>query len=137
MERLRYYLKTYPTRIKYGLFLLDLFAMIIAIRMYSNYVNIQTTIENTIFERQTKMAELAFTRNFLAQYENSDFARFFLQHENNMLSVGEYIVKLDTSPAKVATGATASQRSLDGPNTDFVATPEASWQKFLSDKVNN
>ena len=137
MERLRYYLKTYPTRIKYGLLLLDLFAMIIAIKMYVNYVNIQTTIENTIFERQTKMAELAFTRNFLAQYENSDFARFFLQHENNMLSVGEYIIKLDTSPAKSTTWATASQRSLDGPNTDFVSTPEASWQKFLHDKVNN
>jgi hypothetical protein len=74
--------------------------MIIAIRMYVNYLAIQTTIENTIFERQTKMAELAFTKNFLAQYEKSDYARFFLQHENNMLSVGEYIIKLETNPSK-------------------------------------
>ncbi|MEI7563458.1 MAG: hypothetical protein WCJ39_07645 [bacterium] len=136
MQRLRYYLRTYPTRIKYGLLLLDLFAMIIAIRMYVNYLAIQTTIENTIFERETKMAELAFTRNFLAYYENSDFARFFLQHENNMLSAGEYIIKLDTSPPKTATGNVSSPKA-ENIDTNFVSSPEASWQKFLHDKANN
>jgi hypothetical protein len=85
MEKLRYYLKRYPNRIKYGLILLDILAMIIAIRVYVNYLSIETTIANTITEREQKMDELSFAQNFLVQYERSDYAKYFLQHENNML----------------------------------------------------
>jgi len=85
MKNIRYYLKRYPNRIKYGLILLDIVAMIFAIRVYINYLAIETTIESTILERQKQIAELAFTQNFLIHYEKSDFAAYFLQHENNML----------------------------------------------------
>lgn len=103
MEKLRYYLRRYPNRIKYGLLLLDLFAMIIAIRVYVNYLSIQATIENTIVEKENKMTELAFTQNFLVNYEKSDFARYFLQHENNMLLKGEYIIKFEDATKKILT----------------------------------
>ena len=95
MHTLRYYIRTYPTHIKYLLLLADLFFMVIAIKMYSNYLAIESTIENTIAQRESKMAELAFSQNFLAYYENSDYAKFFLQHENNMLADGEYIIKFE------------------------------------------
>lgn len=103
MEKLRYYLRRYPNRIKYGLILLDLFAMIIAIRVYVNYLSIESTIENTIIEKENKMTELAFTQNFLVNYEKSDFAKYFLQHENNMLLKGEYIIKFEENTRKSLT----------------------------------
>jgi hypothetical protein len=52
-----------------------------------------------------------------------------------MLSVGEYIIKLETNPSKATSWSKAPQRSLDAPNDNFVATPQASWKKFLQDKI--
>ena len=85
MEKIRYYLRKYPNRIKYGLLVIDLFAMLLAIRVYVNYLSIETTIQDTVVQRLDKEEELAFSQNFLVNYEKSDFARYFLQHENNML----------------------------------------------------
>ncbi|MEI8091429.1 MAG: hypothetical protein WCG98_04250 [bacterium] len=105
MHKLTYYLKRYPNRIKYGLLLADIFAMIIAVRVIINYTTIQDTIASTTLERQMKMAELAFTQNFLTHYERSDFAQYFLQHENNMLAPGEYIIKFEEATKKTFSGS--------------------------------
>lgn len=88
-------MRKYPNRIKYGIFILDIFAMIIAIRTYVNYVSIETAIESASIEQQTKTDELAFTQNFLLNYEKSDYAKYFLEHENNMLLADEYIIKFE------------------------------------------
>lgn len=95
MEEIKALLRKYPNRIKYGIFILDIFAMIIAIRTYVNYVSIETAIETATIEQQTKTDELAFTQNFLVNYERSDYARYFLEHENNMLLADEYIIKFE------------------------------------------
>ncbi|MEI7919409.1 MAG: hypothetical protein WCH65_04335 [bacterium] len=95
MEKIYALLRKYPNRIKYGILILDIFAMIIAIRTYVNYVSIETAIENATLEQQTKGEELAFTQNFLVNYEKSDYAKYFLEHENNMLLDREYIIKFE------------------------------------------
>lgn len=95
MEYIQALLRRYPNRIKYGIVILDIFAMIIAIRTYVNYVSIETAIEDAIIEQQIKTDELNFTQNFLVNYEKSDYARYFLEHENNMLLGDEYIIKFE------------------------------------------
>lgn len=95
MEYIQYLLRKYPNRIKYGLIVLDVFAMIIAIRTYVNYISIETAIEEANIQQQIKTDELAFTQNFLVNYEKSDYARYFLEHENNMLLGDEYIIKFE------------------------------------------
>lgn len=95
MEEIKALLRKYPNRIKYGIFILDVFAMIITIRTYVNYVSIETAIETATIEQQTKTDELAFTQNFLVNYEKSDYAKYFLEHENNMLMADEYIIKFE------------------------------------------
>ncbi len=95
MEFIRALLRRYPNRIKYGILILDLFAMIFAIRTYVNYVSIETAIEDATIEKQMKIDELNFTQNFLVNYEKSDYAKYFLEHENNMLMRNEYIVKFE------------------------------------------
>jgi hypothetical protein len=95
MEHIQALLKKYPNRIKYGILILDIFAMIIAIKTYVNYVSIETAIEDATIEQQTRTDELAFTQNFLVNYERSEYARYFLEHENNMLQGDEYIIKFE------------------------------------------
>lgn len=134
MEKIRYYLRKYPNRIKYGLIVLDVFAMIIAIRVYVNYLSIETTIQDTIFQRESKMAELAFTQNFLVHYEKSDFARYFLQHENNMLMPDEYVIKFVENTKKTGTGIQAPTLQ-DNKDPNLITSPQASWQRFLNEKI--
>lgn len=95
MDSLRTLLRRYPNRIKYGLFIVDIIAMILAIRTYVNYVSIEVAIDNATIEKQVKSDELAFTQNFLLPYEKSEYASYFLQHENNMLQRDEYIIKFE------------------------------------------
>src|SRR5574344_1444046 len=95
MESIYALLRRYPNRIKYGIVILDVFAMIIAIRTYVNYVSIETAIEDATIQKQIKTDELAFTQNFLVNYEKSEYAKYFLEHENNMLLSNEYIVKFE------------------------------------------
>lgn len=136
MEKLRYYLRRYPNRIKYGLILLDLFAMIIAIRVYVNYLSIESTIENTIIEKENKMTELAFTQNFLVNYEKSDFAKYFLQHENNMLLKGEYIIKFEENTRKSLTWTQEeTTKTTATENANLITSPQSSWKRFLQEKM--
>jgi len=95
MDYIQALLRRYPNRIKYGILILDIFAMIIAIKTYVNYVSIETAIADAVIEQQTRTDELNFTQNFLVNYEKSDYARYFLEHENNMLLKNEYIIKFE------------------------------------------
>lgn len=95
MESIHTLLRRYPNRIKYGLLILDFFAMFIAIKTYMNYVSIETAIEDATIAQEDKTNELYFTENFLVHYEKSDYAKYFLEHENNMLLGDEYIVKFE------------------------------------------
>jgi len=95
MDYIRALLRKYPNRIKYGILILDIFAMIIAIRTYVNYVSIETAIADATLQQQSQTDELNFTQNFLVNYEKSDYAKHFLEHENNMLLGDEYIIKFE------------------------------------------
>lgn len=95
MEYIQALLRKYPNRIKYGILILDIFAMILAIKTYVNYVSIETAIADATMEQQVRTDELEFTQNFLVNYEKSEYAKYFLEHENNMLLGDEYIIKFE------------------------------------------
>jgi len=136
MEHIYALLRRYPNRIKYGIIIVDIFAMIIAIRTYVNYVSIETAIENATIEQQVKTDELYFTQNFLVNYEKSDYAKYFLEHENNMLLDNEYIVKFEEMYQKQEVDTWAAVMPLGYENT-AITTPQASRKKFISDKMKN
>lgn len=134
MEEIKALLRKYPNRIKYGIFILDVFAMIIAIRTYVNYVSIETAIETATIEQQTKTDELAFTQNFLVNYEKSDYAKYFLEHENNMLMADEYIIKFEEMYKKQQITTWTTDPYVDYQDND-VHSPQESWKKFILDKI--
>lgn len=135
MEYIRALLRRYPNRIKYGILILDLFAMIIAIRTYVNYVSIETAIEDATMQQQLKSDELAFTQNFLLPYEKSEYAKYFLEHENNMLLGDEYIVKFEEMYQKqeANTGTTVTPLGYE---ENIIQTPQESRRKFITDKFH-
>lgn len=138
MEYIKALLRKYPNRIKYGILILDIFAMIIAIRTYVNYISIETAIEDATMEQQDKSQELSFTKNFLVDYERSEYARYFLEHENNMLLNGEYIIKFEEMYQKQQ-NATWSTSSVS-PYVDYedrnVNSPQESWKKFILERIS-
>ncbi len=135
MDTLQTLLRRYPNRIKYGILILDVFAMIIAIRTYVNYVSIETAIEEANIQQHIKTSELDFTQNFLVNYEKSEYAKYFLEHENNMLSEREYIVKFEEIYQKqqIKTWSTTSPFEYQDKS---VNSPQASWNKFILEKIS-
>ena len=135
MEYIRTLLRRYPNRIKYGILIQDIFAMIVAIRTYVNYISIETAIEDATIQQQVKTDELAFTQNFLVNYEKSEYAKYFLEHENNMLLGDEYIVKFEEMYQKQEVNTGTSVSPIGYENT-VIDTPQKSWKKFIGDKIN-
>ena len=96
MNNLKELLLRHPTRSKYLLLVIDIFLVLVATKMFINYNNIKQAIEETALQSEKKQLELAFTENFQLPYEKSEYAEFFLKHENNILFPREFIIKFQT-----------------------------------------
>jgi hypothetical protein len=136
MDYIQALLRKYPNRIKYGLLILDVFAMIITIKTYVNYVSIETAIEDATIQQETKTDELSFTQNFLVNYEKSEYAKYFLEHENNMLLRDEYIIKFEEMYQKQKTNTWTSTAPFVDYQDKNVNSPQESWKKFILDKIS-
>ncbi len=136
MPRILALRRKYPNRVKYLLMVLDVIAMIIAIKVYVNYVSIETAIEDATQEQVYKTDELAFTQNFLINYEKSPYAQYFLEHENNMLMKGEYIIKFEDMYAKQQANSWVQIQDINTmSNWPLVNTPQWAWKKYLNEKT--
>ena len=132
MDKLKYFLLKHPNRIKYGFILVDMFLILMAIKIFINYTNIEQAIEQTAKESHDKANELWFTQNFQIAYEKSEYAQRFLKHENNMLLPGEIIIKFQDKSTMPNTGTawTGSKKGIR-----MITTPEEARQQFLKEKL--
>jgi hypothetical protein len=134
MDSIKTYILKHPMRIKYGLMIANIFIILIAARMYINYSAIEDAIQDTIIQSQQKTLELAFSENFLLNYEKSEYARYFLQHENNIIGPGEFIIKFEKMPEKTQTGTTEIISQYD--QKEYLKTPQQSRNRFILDKMS-
>jgi len=134
MDKIKSYILRHPIRIKYGLAIANVFIILIAVRMYINYTTIEDAIQNTIIQSQQKTLELAFSQNFLLNYEKSEYAQYFLQHENNILRRGEFIIKFEQMPEKTQTGNEQAISIYD--QKDYIKTPQQSRNRFIAEKFS-
>ncbi|NCO97912.1 hypothetical protein GW864_01895 [bacterium] len=134
MDKIKSYILRHPIRIKYGLVIANVFIILIAVRMYINYTTIEDAIQNTIIQSQQKTLELAFSQNFLLNYEKSEYAQYFLQHENNILGRGEFIIKFEQMPEKTQTGNEQAISIYD--QKDYIKTPQQSRNRFIAEKFS-
>ena len=135
MDRIKSYILTHPNRVKYGLILVNIFLILMSVRIYINYITIEDAIKETIQQTEYKQLELAFTENFLLNYEQSEYAQYFLQHENNILGRWEFIVKFEALPEKNQeddNGIAVSQYD----QKQYIKTPQDSWKHFMEGKLS-
>lgn len=132
MNDLRSYILRHPIRVKYGLIIVNIFIILIAVRMYINYTAIEDAIQDTIIQSEQKTLELAFSENFLLNYEKSEYAQYFLQHENNILRRGEFIIKFEQMPEKAQTGTQQVISTYD--QKEYIKTPQQSRNRFIAEK---
>lgn len=130
---MRILLEKYSTWIKYGGSFLAFFLLIIAVRTYINFTTIQNTISSTEYEILQTEDKIAFTENFLLKYLDSEYASYFLAHENNNLFAWEYIIQLKEQSTQAAVQQT--QISTDQ-NDNRIQTPQESWQYYLKEKFS-
>ena len=136
MDYIQALLRKYPNRIKYGLIFLDFFAMMFAIKTYVNYVSIETAIQDATIQQQQQTDQLNFTQNFLVNYEKSEYAKYFLEHENNMLLQNEYIIKFEEMYQKQQTNTWTTTPNYTDYEDNNVNSPQESWKKFILDRIS-
>ena len=87
-------IKEYITTFKYGLLILNIVLMIIAIKALVNHQVIIDSIDNVNSSIAHTQQNTAYINNFLIPYLKSDYATYFAAHENNRLFPGEKIIKI-------------------------------------------
>ena len=110
-----------------------MFLILIAIKIFINYNNIEQAIEQTAQESENKTMQLGFANNFELPYERSEYAQRFLKHENNMLLPWEIIIKLQDKTTMETTG---SKWSWAQTIIKILNTPEESRQQFFKEKLS-
>lgn len=133
MENILRFLRRYPFQIKLTLFVLDIIFVIIAVRIYVNYVGIETTIEDVHMQYENETQKVDFYKNFFLNYEQSEYSKYFLQHENNMLNNSEFVIKFENMPDKELKDWISSDEEKD---KNVIEWPRESWDRFFSEKLS-
>ncbi|MDD3262674.1 MAG: hypothetical protein PHR61_02405 [Candidatus Absconditabacteria bacterium] len=131
MNQLKELLLRHPTRSKYLLLVIDIFLILVATKMFVNYNSIKLAIEETALQSEQKKLELAFTENFQLPYERSEYAQYFLKHENNILLSKEFIIKFQTIDS---TNNTGEVKEIENKNS-FIESPQQSRRQFFYEKL--
>jgi hypothetical protein len=95
IEKFLTFIHKNPILSKYGLAIIVLFAMIVSIRTYMNYLAIETSIESVNEETVQITQRKLYEQNFLMPYEQSEYSEYFLWHENNILFPGEFVIRFE------------------------------------------
>lgn len=133
MENILRFLRRYPFQIKISLFILDIIFVIVAVRIYVNYVGIETTIEDVHMQYENETQKVDFYKNFFLNYEQSEYSKYFLQHENNMLNNSEFVIKFENMPDKELKDWISSDEEKD---KNVIEWPRESWGRFFSEKLS-
>lgn len=80
---------------RYGIFVLTLFVSLYSIQAWINYKNIQDSIIQAKKDTITIQEEIDFMNKRYKKYLESDYASYFLGHENGQLYRGESWVVLE------------------------------------------
>ncbi len=123
-------LKEHITTFKYGLLVLNIILMIIAIKALVNHQTIVDSIDGVNYNIQKTQEHTAYINNFLIPYLQSDYAPYFAAHENNRLFPGEKIIKIVIPLTGDSIGSAMMTTQLQWASTQ---TPPQSWQRFILD----
>ncbi len=88
------FLRKHQSQVRWFFLFIDLIFILLTVRTYINYWNIQQTIIMEKKETQKIRENIAYLDNFKKKYLISEYAPYFLAHENNKIFDKEYVVVL-------------------------------------------
>ena len=137
MYKRKDFLEEYGVMVKYSLIIAGLFFMIIAIRAYLNFVATTDAIAEVESQVESMTQETAFNEHFMKPYLDSQYATFFVAHENNKLAAKELLVEF-TSPQMQKDGQKLAQQAQEHTGDQQILSseteqlsPPAAWSYFL------
>jgi len=92
MLQIKHLIDAYGTRVKYLLFVVLIFVMLLAIRTYINYVTIIDTTSSVQKKTALVQNEMDYAQQFQSRYLASEYGHLFLAHDNNAIFRGESII---------------------------------------------
>ena len=125
IEEIKLFIKEHDSTLKWGLFIASIIFMLMAIQIYMNYI---TIIENTetIKNQNTKVQEeIDYINNFQLKYLDTNHAKNFLSHENNILKDGETVIDFKWTKKEKEIGKDEVKKEI---------TPRDEWKGYLSEK---
>lgn len=110
-----------------------MFFSVYTIQAWINYKSIQDSITQAKQDIVNIENEIAFMEKRYKNYLESDYASYFLGHENGQLYPGERLVTLEYRKPEVFEKLPDVVVEDDG--TVQLHTPEESWQFFIQEKL--
>lgn len=105
--------------------------MIMSIRTYLNFVAIEDAIKNVQFETTKTQEEIDYAKSFLIPYLSSEYAEYFLSHENSVLFPGEVIIRFEELSKKAEVKEDVEIATRD----DYLDDAKDSWDHFWSERI--
>lgn len=128
--RLKQFYQQYKWLIIYGLVGINIFGMIIAVRVYINFHTIQSSITKVQAESEYLRLQDKYSKTFLEKYLQSEHASYFLAHENNRILPGEKMIRL-LDKSKPGSSNNNSDTSNQAGIPIESLTPQQARNKFL------
>ena len=113
------------TYLRYWIFILTVFFSYYSIRAVSNNKTIDASIVAAQQANHELEQEILFKQNFYMNYLKSEYASYFLWHENGQLFPGEQIIRIKKSTL------TQDPEPVEQIQEDLLATPQQSWKYFI------
>ncbi len=136
MHNLFKLLSKYSTHIKYILIVVILLAMIMSIRTYLNFVAIEDAIQNVQLKTIQTQNEILYVKNFLIPYLSSEYAEYFLSHENSVLFPHEAIVWFESqSEQDIIKEKSLNQDTGLQIKDNYIYTAKDSWEHFWNERL--
>lgn len=112
------------------MFFVNIIGMIIAVRMYINYSYISLAIAQETQQTKLLQQQIAYLENFHKPYLQSEFAAYFLWHENNRIFAWEQIVEI------VYTTVADENNALSETNqAQENISPSKQWDILIQEKL--
>lgn len=117
---------------RYGIFFLTVFFSYYSIQAYLNNISIESSIEQVRQDISEIEQQIAFKETFYMNYLDSEYAPYFLGHENGMVYDGERIIRFRT---EVEDPDEAVLPSIEEKESIYLSTPEEAWHHFIDQRL--
>lgn len=119
---------------RYGIFIVSIFFSLYSIQVYVNNISIDNQIEKVQQDIIDLEEERAFMDKFYKGYLTSDYASFFLGHENGTIYPSERIVRLAYQVPTEAKNTFLPELDDRAPFT--ISTPQEARNHFIQTRLS-